>query len=102
MVASSIRRCAPLPPAQAQHLSQLTRRRRQLIQMITAEQHRLDQAAPPLAKTIRRHITYLQKQLKTLDKDVHTLIRTSPLWCDQAALLESVPRRWERLPRRCY
>ena len=81
----------PLPPPQAQHLSQLTRRRRQLIQMITAEQHRLDQAAPPLAKTIRRHITYLQKQLKSLDKDVQTLIRTSPLWCDQAALLESVP-----------
>ena len=81
----------PLPSPQAQHLTELTRRRRQLIQMITAEQHRLDGASPPLAKTIRRHITWLQKQLKRLDADLQTLIRTSPLWCDQAALLESVP-----------
>ena len=81
----------PLPPPQAQHLTELTRRRRQLIQMITAEQHRLDQASTPLAKTIRRHITWLQKQLKTLDADLAALIRHSPLWCDQAALIESVP-----------
>lgn len=81
----------PLPPQQAQHLSELTRRRRQLIQMITAEQHRLDQASPLMAQTIRRHITWLQKQLKTLDAALAELIRTSPLWCDQAALIASVP-----------
>ena len=81
----------PLPSAQAVQLTEWTRRRRQLIQMITAEQHRLDQASAPLAKTIGRHITWLQKQLKTLDADLAELIRTSPLWCDQAALIESVP-----------
>ena len=81
----------PLPAQQAVQLTELTRRRRQLIQMITAEQHRLDQASKPLAKTIGRHITWLQKQLKTLDADIADLIRTSPLWCDQAALLGSVP-----------
>ena len=81
----------PLPSQQAQHLTELTRRRRQLIQMITAEQHRLDQASPPMAQPIRRHITWLQKQLKTLDADLAKLIRTSPLWCDQAALIASVP-----------
>ncbi len=81
----------PLPAQQAGQLTELTRRRRQLIQMITAEQHRLDQASKPLAKTIGRHITWLQKQLKTLDADLADLIRTSPLWCDQAALLGSVP-----------
>ena len=81
----------PLPSQQAGQLTELTRRRRQLIQMITAEQHRLDQASKPLAKTIHRHITWLQKQLKTLDADIADLIRTSPLWCDQAALLGSVP-----------
>ena len=81
----------PLPAQQAGQLTELTRRRRQLIQMITAEQHRLDQASKPLAKTIGRHITWLQKQLKTLDAAIADLIRTSPLWCDQAALLGSVP-----------
>ena len=81
----------PLPSGQAQQLTELTRRRRQLIRMITAEQHRLDGASTPMAKTIRRHITWLQKQLKHLDADLTALIRTSPLWCDQAALLESVP-----------
>ncbi len=81
----------PLPSQQAVQLTELTRRRRQLIQMITAEQHRLDQASAPLAKTIGRHITWLQKQLKTLDADLAELIRKSPLWCDQAALIESVP-----------
>ena len=81
----------PLPSQQAVQLTELTRRRRQLIQMITAEQHRLDQASTPLAKTIGRHITWLQKQLKTLDANLAELIRKSPLWCDQAALIESVP-----------
>ena len=81
----------PLPSPQAQQWTEWTRRRRQRSQRITAEQHRLDGASPPMAKTIRRHSTWLQKQLKTLDADLHTLIRTSPLWCDPAALLESVP-----------
>lgn len=81
----------PLPPPQAVQLAELTRRRRQLTQMITAEQHRLDQASPLMAKTIRRHITWLQKQLKTFDADLETLIRHSPLWNDQAVLLQSVP-----------
>ena len=81
----------PLPQAQATQLTQLTRRRRQLLQMITAEQHRLDPASPPLAQTIHDHITWLQKQLKTLDAELETLIRHSPLWNDQAVLLQSVP-----------
>lgn len=81
----------PLPPPQAVQLAELTRRRRQRTQMITAEQHRLDHASQPMAKLIRRHITWLQKQLKALDADLETLICHSSLWNDQAVLLKSVP-----------
>lgn len=81
----------PLPDAATQELAALLTRRRQLIEMLTAEKNRLGQAAPPVRKDIRAHITWLEKRLARVDDDLTTLIRTSPLWREQDDLLQSIP-----------
>lgn len=81
----------PLPDATAQELSAVLARRRQLIEMLTAEKHRLSHALARVQPDIRAHIAWLEKRLARADDDLATLIRTSPLWREQDDLLQSVP-----------
>jgi len=70
----------PLPDAQTQELRALLGRRQQLIGMRTAEQNRLAGASERLTKDITAHITWLNADIATLDNDLETLLRASPLW----------------------
>jgi transposase len=72
-------------------LAAVLMRRRQLIEMLTAENNRLSMAVPRVAKTIRQHIAWLEKRLADTDADLDGLIRQSPAWQHKAMLLESVP-----------
>jgi transposase len=72
-------------------LAAVLMRRRQLIEMLTAENNRLSMAVPRVAKTIRRHVAWLEKQLANTDADLDGLIRQSTAWQHKAMLLESVP-----------
>ena len=81
----------PLPDAQAQELSALLARRRQLIAMRTAERQRLDTALPTVRHHIQRHIAFLEQELDDLDRHLHDAVRASPLWREQEDLLRSVP-----------
>jgi transposase len=81
----------PLPDATAQELTALLARRRQLIEMLTAEKHRLSRALPRIQPNIRAHIAWLEKQLARTDEDLTTLVRSSPLWREQDNLLQSTP-----------
>ena len=81
----------PLPSADTVELAALLARRRQLVEMINAEGNRLAGTAPRIAKKIRRHITWLQKQLDDTDHDLDQMIRNSPLWQHKTELLTSVP-----------
>ena len=58
----------PLPDAQAQELSALLARRRQLIGMRTAERQRLDTATPAVRPHIQAHIAWLEEELADLDR----------------------------------
>jgi transposase len=80
-----------MPPAQTLQLRALVVRRAQLQGMITAERNRLQLAPLPIRKQIQKTITFLSKQLQQLDQDADDLLRASPLWLEQAALLQSVP-----------
>src|SRR5574341_2220633 len=73
----------PLPDATAQELSAILARRRQLIDMLTAEKHRLSHALARVQPDIRAHIAFLEKRLARADDDLASLIRTSPLWREQ-------------------
>jgi transposase len=81
----------PLPDAATQTLAALVTRRRQLVEMLTAERNRLGSASRPLRVEIQAHITWLQRRLGRLDTDLHQAIRTSPVWRVQDDLLQSVP-----------
>lgn len=80
----------PLPDAQQQVLASLLARRRQLIEMRTAELNRFQQAAPPLQPHIQRHLDWLDEELARIDRDLHQHVEDSPLWRARDDLLQSV------------
>lgn len=80
-----------LPDADARALAALVDRRRQLIEMRTAEMNRLGLAAPHVAPGVRAHIAWLSKQLDQVDKELAALIEASPVWRAKDDLLQGVP-----------
>ena len=58
----------PLPDAATQALGALVTRRRQLVEMLTAEENRLKTATPAIRADIQEHIVWLRKRLKDIDK----------------------------------
>jgi transposase len=81
----------PLPEAQAQALSALLTRRRQLVQMLTAERRRLQTAPQPIRADIQDHITWLTRRLAPTDADVGAAIHASPRWRATDEMLQSTP-----------
>ena len=81
----------PLPDDAARELDALIGRRRQIIDMITAEKNRLGFALAPVQKGIRKHIRWLERQLSDVDADLDGLIRKSPVWKAKSDLLLDVP-----------
>jgi len=81
----------PWPDAQADELRALLARRRPLVVMRTAEQHRLGNAPPRLQADLQTHITGLNTRLTALDDDLDTTRRTRPVWREREALRRSVP-----------
>jgi transposase len=82
----------PLPDAQTQELRALVARRRQIVQMITAEENRSKMVlAKPARKSIKRLLTALRRELESLDADLDDHIRKSPVWRVRESLMTSVP-----------
>jgi transposase len=81
----------PLPDEQTQALAAILARRRQLVEMLTAEQNRLASARPAVRKSLRAHITWLERELSHTDRDLASAIRESPVWREKEALLRSAP-----------
>lgn len=82
----------PLPDAQATALVDLLTRRRQLVELHTAESNRLAQAVAPKVKaSIKAVLTVLKKQIDSIDDDLDGLIQQSPCWLEKENLLTSVP-----------
>lgn len=80
----------PLPDAQTQELAALLTRRTQLLEMLTAERHRVRLAPPKVQERLQVHILWLKEELARLDTDLNERIQASPLWQDQVDLLRSV------------
>ena len=82
----------PVPDEQAQALGELMARRRQLVDMLTAEQNRRRQVrARHLQRQLDAHIAWLEEALRRLDHDLTTLVRSTPIWRAADDLLRSVP-----------
>lgn len=80
-----------MPDEQEQHLIALVTRRRQLIEMLVAEENRLITVQLSLRENLEEHITWLRQALKDLNREMREFIRQSPIWKDKEDLLQSVP-----------
>lgn len=83
--------CRPLPDADTQQLRAMVDRRRQLVDMMTAEQSRLSCSPARIRDSIECHIDWLRQQIASLDDDFESMLQNSPLWREHDAILQSVP-----------
>jgi len=81
----------PLPDATAQELAALVGRRRQLVEMRTAERNRRPTLAPRLRLALDEHVLLLSQQIADLDRELEQTLRESPLWRAKEDLLRSIP-----------
>lgn len=80
-----------LKDSEVMALDSVLTRRRQLVDMITAESNRYAQAPGKIAKQIAKHLSWLNKRLEEADDDLNDAIRRSPLWQAKAHLMMSIP-----------
>ena len=64
----------PIPDELAQRFSAILTRRRQLVEMITAEKNRLHTAARAVRPRIQAHIDWLQRELDELNEEMGGLL----------------------------
>jgi len=79
----------PLPDEQTLALEALITRRRQVVEMITAEKNRLAQSHKSLRAGIKSHINFLQRELSDIHRDLDGMLRQSPVWREQEDLLRT-------------
>jgi transposase len=81
----------PLPEPVRQQLDALLRRRRQLLDMLTAERNRLEHTAAPIRRSVGDHSRWLERRIADVDRDLDHTIERSPVWRAKEHLLRSVP-----------
>lgn len=82
----------PLPDAATQALAALLQRRRQLLDMLTAERQRRAQATVrDVVQSLDEHIRWLEARIKDVEADLQAAVQASPVWRAQEQLLRSVP-----------
>lgn len=82
----------PIPEHQeAREFGAILARRRQIIEMMTAENNRLGSTtSKPVNKRIEAHVKWLEKELKRTDDDLDETIQKSETWRENEALLRGV------------
>jgi transposase len=79
----------PLKEKDQLELTNLMSRRRQLQAMIIMEDNRRRTCTPRVRANIDLSLAHLRQLLKDLDRDIHDSIRRSPLWLENAQILQS-------------
>jgi transposase len=78
-----------VPDEQTRELAELVQRRRQLIDMRTAEKNRLEHATPKVRQGIAKHIAWLDKRIADVDDETKKRVRSSPAWREKEELLKT-------------
>lgn len=81
----------PLPDAKTAELAALLARRRQLIEMRTAESNRRPTLPARLHPALDALVALLNRQIAALDDDLDAAIRDSPVWQAKERVLRSIP-----------
>lgn len=80
-----------LPNEAEQALSALLARRKQLLEMLSAEQNRLETAPAGIRRSLHEHIQWLKDQSKKLDREIDQFIQTHPDFKQKDEILQSTP-----------
>jgi transposase len=80
-----------VPDEEQRALEELLTRRRQIVDMLTAEKNRHYLSRAVVRRDIEIHIDFLQARLKDTDKLLSERIKESPVWRANDRLLRSVP-----------
>jgi transposase len=81
-----------VPDESTRLLKELLARHRQLQEMITAENNRLQMTrGKQLRKRLEAHLSWLKRELGSTDSDLNKGLRSSPIWREAEDLLRSVP-----------
>lgn len=72
-------------------LSQQVTRRRQMVQMVTAEKNRAQTALGAMKEQIERHIAWLQSEIEQLEYEINQAIMADPTWQETSERLQSMP-----------
>jgi transposase len=81
----------PVPDDTTRQLQALVARRRQLVEMQTAERNRLHLTHARVRPKVQAHLDWLKTALRELDDELDQSLRASPLWRAQEDLLRGVP-----------
>lgn len=74
-----------------QQLNDLVNRRRQIVEMLTAERNRVQQLRGKAQASVERHIEWLEEQLSELEAEIQQQVQQCEQWRLQQQLLLSVP-----------
>ena len=80
----------PLKDRELQELTALVSRRRQLVEMRTAEKNRLLSAPEGTVEGMEKHITWLDKEIADADDDLGKKLRESPVGREKDEILQSM------------
>jgi len=72
-------------------LSALAKRRKQVLEMKTAEKCRLSTAPARIKKHIQKHLEWLEEEVAVLDEEIQQMIQSDPEWEEKSSRLETVP-----------
>ena len=81
----------PLPDEAQQELTELVDRRAQLVAMRAQEKNRLSTVKHVARTSVRKHIEWLDAQIKDVDRDLNGRLKESPVYQHKYELLDSVP-----------
>lgn len=80
-----------LASEQDRALQDAVTRRRQLVEMLSAEKNRRSSLRTKMRENVERHIKWLEEQVQQLDEDIEQLTQGRSQWQSGIALLKSVP-----------
>jgi len=80
-----------LASANEQALQEAVTRRRQLVEMLTAEKNRQSSLRGKMRQNVDEHVDWLEKRIRQLDDEIEQLSQAHEQWRSRMALLTSVP-----------
>ena len=80
-----------VPRLETHELSECVLRRRQLVDMITAETNRRALVSPAIQRRVDAHIRWLKRELEQVEAELQRCIEASPVWRERDELLQSAP-----------